>query len=389
MRIKESSTSNSLQKRVLSIELMRVIACIFVICIHIGSGIYINGSFSKPSTFLTSIFADAVAMFWFITGAFIFKKDDYVKKIKSTLKKVLLPAILLILFIFFLDGWMFEGQTITESISNSIKYIPSALDSLLLQWATPVAHTGQFWYIFAYILVIICFPIIKAFVDKINETHAEKPFLVISFGLLLLNDISNNRLASFNHSPFGALIPAIILVIWGHIFYKNKDKILKKIKIIHPIIILLVSAIIRTLLIILFYHSGDNNMNKSILYWFSCFGLLTSTSLFFLLEISLRKISNSKPISWLILKIGSYTFLIYLLHELIIDFLKKFGLYNDIRSQFLTSNNVMKVFLYYIILSGIVFLTSLLVSIALRFLSNLIKKTPCTFQKKVTGKTIH
>ena len=373
MRTKNSSTSNHTKKRDLSIELMRIIACIFVICIHIGSGVLINGSFSKPSTFLTSIFADAVAMFWFITGAFIFKKDDYPKLLKATLRKVLLPAIFLILFIFFFDDWMFKGQTIGESISNSFAYVPSALDSLLLQWATPVAHTGQLWYIFTYLLVIICSPVIKAFIDKIDKTHKEKPFLIITFGLLLLNDISNNRFAGFSHSPFGALIPAIILLIWGHIFYKNKDRIVKKIKPIYPTIILLVSAAIRTSIMIAFYYFGDSDYNKSILYWFSCFGLINSTALFFLLESSMKKFNN-RPISWLITRIGSYTFLIYLLHELVIDYLKKLGLFGEMRSQFLVNNNVIKVVLYYILLSSIVFLISLVISITLRFMSNLTKR---------------
>ena len=287
------------QKRDLSIEAMRIAACFFVICIHISSKLFLNGSFNKTSAFLTCVFADAVAMFWFITGAFLFNNNNYRKLLKSTFKKVLVPTILLIVFIFFFDGWMFKEQGIIESINSSFTYIPSALECLLLRWSTPVAHTGQLWYIFTYLLIMICFPIIKAFVDKIDKTHKEKPFLLISFALLLLNDLSNNQLANFNHSAFSSLFPAIILIIWGHIFYNNKDLIIKKIKGFYPILIFIGLAALRTAIVVFSYYSGDSNLQKSILYWFSCFGLLTSSSLFFFFLISMASVSSRMALSWL------------------------------------------------------------------------------------------
>ena len=363
-----------LRKRDTSIELMRIIACFFVICIHISVGFSLNGSFSKASTLFVSLFADAVAMFWFITGAFLLKRDDYKKVLKGTFKKVILPTLALIAFIFFLNDWMFEGQGIIESIKNSAARIPSSLETIFLWWRTPVPHTGQLWYIFVYIFVMICFPVIKAFVERIEKNHKEKLFLVVSFGILLLNDISNNHFANFSHTVIGALVPAVILIIWGHIIYKNKDKILAKIKSKFFIIPLVVLIFLRASVLIYAHGCGDGDLDRSIVYWYSCLSPLIVTSIFLFLEGGLKKITEGKVINWLILKIGSYTFMIYLLHELVIDFLRKFGIFIDIRGYFLTNGNIVKLTLYYLALGGIIFLISLLASIVLRLIANLAKR---------------
>ena len=376
-----------LRKRDTSIELMRIIACFFVICIHLGAGFFLNGHFSRASTFLACLFADAVAIFWFITGAFLFKKDEYSKVLKGTLRKVIFPTLALIAFIFFLNGWMFDGVSLTESIKSAVWRIPSALESVFLWWVTPVAHTGQLWYIFTYVFLMICFPVIKAFVDKLEKTNKEKQFLAISFGILLLNDLSNNHFGNFSHTVIGALIPAIILIIWGHFFYKNKDKILAKIKSRYFLIAFIILDIIR-MSVLLFNYQCTGDASSSVIYWYSCFSLLTVPSIFLFLEGGLRKVSESKLINWLILKVGSYTFMIYLLHELVIDYLKKIGMYQDIRYTFFTNGNIIKSILYYIALGGLIFLISLIMSILLRSISTLIKKGYSVYSLKRAKKPI-
>ena len=362
-----------LRKRDTSIELLRIIACFFVICIHLGAGFFLNGYFSRAQTFLTCLFADAVAIFWFITGAFLFKKDKYGKVLKGTLRKVILPSLALIGFIFFLDGWMFDGVGVVESIKHAVWRLPSALESVFLWWVTPVAHTGQLWYIFTYVFLMICFPAIKAFVDWLEKSGKEKSFLIISFGILLLNDLSNNHFANFEHTVIGALIPAIILVIWGHIVYKNKDKILAKIKSRYFLIIFIVLNIIRAS-VLLFNYLCTGETGGSVVYWYSCFSLLTVPSLFLFFEGVMQRETKNRLANWLIIKVGSYTFMIYLLHELVIDYLKKIGLFSDIRHTFFTNGNILKSIAYYIVLGGIIFLIGLILSILLRFFSNCIKK---------------
>lgn len=370
-----------LKKRDTSVELLRIIACFFVICLHLGAGFFLNGYFSRASTFLLCLFADAVAIFWFITGAFLFKRAEYGKILKGTLRKVILPSLALIGFIFFLDGWMFDGVGFVESIKHAVWRLPSALESVFLWWVTPVAHTGQLWYIFTYVFLMICFPVIKAFVDWLEKFGKEKSFLIISFGILLLNDLSGNHFASFEHTVIGALIPAIILVIWGHIVYKNKDKILAKIKSKYFLIIFIVLNIIRAS-VLLFNYLCTGEAGGSVIYWYSCFSLLTVSSLFLFSYGMMQRATKAKLTNWLIVKIGSYTFMIYLLHELVIDYLKKIGLFDDIRHTFFTNGNILKSIAYYIILGGIVFLISLIFSILLRFLSNCIKKIYSKYSPK-------
>lgn len=357
-----------MQKRDISIEAMRIIACFFVICIHLGVGFFINGSLSRSSVFIACVVADAVAIFWFITGAFLFKRDKYSIVLKSTLKNVILPTLILIMFVLFLNGWMFEGISLKESIGNAMWRVPPALKCIILKWSTPVAHTGQIWYVFAYTMMMIIFPVMKSFVEKIEKDHKEKQFLIISFGLLLLNDISNNMFLKLNHTVLGVLIPAFIMIIWGNIIYSNRKKIIKDTNPLIYLILFIIVNIIRALLLVIISQRVGGRPESSIIFWYSCFSLFT-VPLLFLFFIGIKNsISKNKLVNRLIIKLGSYTFMIYLLHELIIDYLKKINLYTDLRYSLLLNGDIFTKVLFYIVLGGIVFLLCLIISIILRLL---------------------
>ena len=355
------------KRKDISIELMRFLACFFVICIHLGSNYFSNNELSKNAVFLSCLFADAVAMFWFITGAFLFKKDDYKRNLKNLLTRVVAPMFGLILFIFLFNDWIFNGAGIIESISQSIHSIPIAIKSIFLDLATPVAHTGQLWYLFVYIFVIIFFPVTKAFVDKLDNPKKEKIFLIISFFILFLNDISDNHFAGFNHTAFGALIPAIIFVIYGHIFYKNKEKILPRIHTWQCVAGILILALIRSFALIFIYQYGDGNLDRSIIYWFSAFSAFDVVLIFILLQKITQRIKNI-TVAKIAGFIGSFTFLIYLLHEIVIDFLNKYGVFPSIHDFILTDKSLWRLLAFYVISAGLVFVVSLAISIMLRFI---------------------
>ena len=70
------------------------------------------------------------------------------------------------------------------------------------------------WYLYVYILVILIYPLLKAFVEYLDaDTKRTKIFLIGTFVFLVINDISSNSLAAFSHHSINALVPASIEII--------------------------------------------------------------------------------------------------------------------------------------------------------------------------------
>ena len=320
---------------------MRILACFFVICIHISIGRYFEERISSSAVFLSCIRADAVAMFWFIAGAFYFE-SRYTVVIRRTFKRIVIPVLILIFFVGWIDGWLFEGMTLYDSIRLlTIRRAAGFIKTMILYLGTPVGHTGQLWYIFTYLIVVLLFPVEKAFVDYLDSENKFRYFAIISFGLLLLNDISDNRFACFSHQPFGALIPAVIIMIWGQILF-------------------LVINVCRCLILLCIYRMVDNT-NECILFWYSSFGVLTSISLY----MFVFWISKKVKFKWLkktIVFVGAATFDIYLIHEIVIDLFNKYMILDYVRSLFGINGSMLKQLIYYLFVGVLIFLSCLILS---------------------------
>lgn len=63
----------SSKERDVSIELVRIIACLIIVGVHTLLSAQINGSYSNRRIFLSCLFADGVAIFWMISGCFLFQ----------------------------------------------------------------------------------------------------------------------------------------------------------------------------------------------------------------------------------------------------------------------------------------------------------------------------
>ena len=69
-----------------------------------------------------------------------------------------------------------------------------------------------------YFVVILLFPVLKAFVEKLDgNIRKQMKFLMISGALLMFNDLSSNKMAEFAHHSLNGAIPASIIMIWGAI----------------------------------------------------------------------------------------------------------------------------------------------------------------------------
>ena len=216
-------------KRNPSIELCRLLACLIVIGVHTSLSAAVNEhSWDTFRLFLNCLLADGVAIFFMITGAFLFN-NDYCRLLKKTLKHIIIPLIIFSIIGFYCFDWLFDKQPLSLHIAAS-KYIDTF--RTLLSWQNPISHSVHLWYLYVYILVIFIYPLLKAFVDYLDaDTNRTKIFLIGTFIFLIMNDISSNSLGAFSHHSINALVPASIEIIWGHIFYKYQKIFTRKLAI--------------------------------------------------------------------------------------------------------------------------------------------------------------
>ena len=309
-----------------AVELARIFGCLLVVGVHCWINNFGVAIQSKSGTYIACIFADGVAVFWIISGFFMYKNYSYKQTLKRTIKSIVIPMLLLSAAMFFVlnnylngNGWHFILHS-----KDDYKWI---LNSLLI-WTNPVDRLGHFWYLYVYILLMLCSPVIAAFIKYLEEdTKREKIFLVLTFLLLVWNDLSNNQMGRFEHHAFAGAFPAAIESVWGYLLYKYRDRLRKRRYIFISVGAFLGLNVLRMAIQLGRYHRIQDTATY-ILYWFSSIGLLCAICVivFSFAAIHSRKATVvNRVICWL----ASYTFSIYLLHPVVNSFLDMY----EVRSR--------------------------------------------------------
>lgn len=348
-----------------AVELARIFGCLLVVGVHCWINNFGVAIQSKSGTYIACIFADGVAVFWIISGFFMYKNYSYKQTLKRTVKSIIIPMLLLSAAMFFVlnnylngNGWHFILHS-----KDDYKWI---LNSLLI-WTNPVDRLGHFWYLYVYILLMLCSPVIAAFIKYLEEdTKREKLFLVLTFLLLVWNDLSNNQMGRFEHHAFAGAFPAAIESVWGYLIYKYRDRLRKRRYIFITAGAFLGLNLLRMAIQLGRYHRIQDAATY-ILYWFSSIGLLCAICVivFSFAAIHSRKATVvNRVICWL----ASYTFSIYLLHPVVNSFLDMYEVRSRLSEALLKFHigGVGKEILYMICIIFIVVSICLAISCVLR-----------------------
>lgn len=343
----------------------RIFGCLLVVGVHCWINNFGVAIQSKSGTYIACIFADGVAVFWIISGFFMYKNYSYKQTLKRTIKSIVIPMLLLSAAMFFVlnnylngNGWHFILHS-----KDDYKWI---LNSLLI-WTNPVDRLGHFWYLYVYILLMLCSPVIAAFIKYLEEdTKREKLFLVLTFLLLVWNDLSNNQMGRFEHHAFAGAFPAAIESVWGYLLYKYRDRLRKRRYIFISVGVFLGLNVLRMAIQLGRYHRIQDTATY-ILYWFSSIGLLCAICVivFSFAAIHSRKATVvNRVICWL----ASYTFSIYLLHPVVNSFLDMYEVRSRLSEALLKFHigRVGKEILYMICIIFIVVSICLAISCVLR-----------------------
>ena len=352
-----------------NIELARITACLIVIGCHVYYSLTLPGIGPNLNNFIRCVFSDGVAIFWLISGFFLFRKG-YVDTLKSSLVKIGLPLLLYSIVVFYFGRIFQYDMSLSESVSHTADDYLNILKGIL-SFSNAIDGIGQTWYMYLYLFIVVfLYPIMKPFIDKMDlNSKIEKLYIIISGCLILLNDISFNTFLEVEHRGIRGAFYASILLIWGHIIYRHKNIIFKKKYATLYLVLFIVVNIVRSLLL----GSLSNVLNgDNIIHWYTSFGLICSICVLgFFMSFNDIKDAAGNVIRF----IGAQTLNIYIIHGFPMWTMENKGVYTLIQ-QYLESNIsnlILADILCLLVLILLVFIISCVISIIINLFVSLLK----------------
>ena len=227
------SVKTETKKRDISVDLIRLFACLSVIGTHLCLQV-LNQAYNRIDwgrLLEKSFFTDGVPLFFMITGFFLANGRNYKKIWKSTIMKVLTPSIIYILFsqIFYMfivnkESIMWCLQNILTNL-NIVQIFKGILTGNLTVINTLCDHL---WYILSYVKIIIWIPVLWL-VCKEEKSSKLARRIIIAFGIIatVITDIKR-----FITIPtigavkiFGLVDMELLYVLLGYELFVHKDKI--------------------------------------------------------------------------------------------------------------------------------------------------------------------
>ncbi len=281
------------KKRNLNIEILRIIGMLMIVILHfqlhggviksLNSASLIN---NYPVFLIESICIIAVNIYVLITGYYMTEQEAKPKRIKNIVLRTLLYSIAIgcILMVF---------KQVPFNLKNVIKTI------------LPIT-TGQYWFINAYIILLLLSPYLNKLIANITEKE-HRNLLII---LLVINSIipiylKNNVALNTGNSVFWFINLYLIAA-----YLKKYPKDFKKFNLlITTIISILISAFLATIC----YNKFDFNTAMHIYKYNLIFALIPSVTIFMIATNSKKTYSNI--ISKIITFLSSSTLAVYLISD--------------------------------------------------------------------------
>lgn len=362
-------------KRDSSIELIRIVACAIVVLLHLSLNVFDehHAQVDWSRLFEKSFLSEGVPIFYLIFGFFLCNGRSYKKIWKSTLKRVVIPVIIFVLFaqIFFMFilnkqplSWCFKNAFINLNIQGICRTI---LTGDVVHINSLCAHL---WYIVSYLKIILWVPVLWLICkEDTNPKLARR--MIIGFGMLamVIKDIQRFFVLPIGEiKAFQMVDLDILYVLLGYELFVHKDKIKNNKK------LCILSGIAFVAINVIRYKIEMNYMvlnnffeitgRETFADWrYTALSFVSATSLFmFLYSFDIKGEKISKIINW----VADKTFGIYLVHYLL---LAKIDLY-----KFDAIGNFVYELIYLAIGLVVIFTASLLIVLLLRWIKDLTLK---------------
>lgn len=375
-------------KRDASIELIRIVACMIVVLLHLSLNVFDehHAQVDWSRLFEKCFLSEGVPIFYLILGFFLTNGRSYKKIWKSTLKRVVIPVLIFVIFaqIFFMFilnkqpiEWCFKNAFINLNLRGIFRTI---LTGNVEHINSLCAHL---WYIFSYLKITLWIPVLWLICKEDQNSKLARRMIIV-FGVLatIINDIQRFACLPIigKVNAFQMVDLDILYVLLGYELFVHKDKIKNNKK------ICVISAIAFAAINVIRYKIEMNYMvlnnffeitgRETFADWrYTSLSFISATSLFmFLYSFDIKGEKLSKVINW----IADKTFGIYLIHYLL---LAKIDLY-----KFDAIGNLVYELIYLAIGLVVIFTASLLIVCLLRLIKDCIVKL---FKKLFTIKKIH
>lgn len=360
------------KKRDASIELIRIFACITVVLTHLSLNVFdqYHSQVDWSRLFEKCFFSDGVPIFYMIMGFFLMNGRSYKKIWKSTLKKVVVPVLIFVLFAQVFYMFILNKQTFTWCLQN-------AGANLNLQGILKTIITGDvihinslcshLWYIVSYLKITLWIPVLWLLCKNDNNSKLARR-MIIGFGVLaaLIRDIQRFVVLPIGKiNVFEMVDIDILYVLLGYELFVYKDKIKnnKKVCVIAGIAFVAINVIrykieMNYMVLNNFYEITGR---ESFVDWkCTVLNVISAAAAFIALySFDIQNEKISKIINW----IADKTFGIYLIHYLL---LAKIDLY-----KFDKIGTLAYELIYLAIGVVVIFVASLLIVCLLRLIKDL------------------
>lgn len=323
---KEEIVIEKNKKRDISIDLIRIVACMSVILIHLCLQVLnrcynrIDWSRLLEKSFLT----DGVPLFFMITGFFLVNGRSYKKIWKSTFFKILLPSFVFVIFVQIFSPFILNQVSFIECVQNiNFSFMP-IIQAILKADVTYLGSLcDHLWYIVSYVKIVIWIPILWLVCKETDNSKLARRIMIgLTAVSTILIDIQKFWiLPVIGEISILTIIPReIMYVLLGYELFVHKDKIKnnKKLCIVSLIAFVLINFL--RYKIEVFYmvqnYLTDIVGRPNFMEWrYTCLNIFSSIFLFmFLYSFEIKSEKLSKILIW----ISDKTFGIYLIHYLIL-----------------------------------------------------------------------
>ncbi|MDY4970687.1 MAG: acyltransferase [Lachnospiraceae bacterium] len=312
-------------------EVMRIIACFFVIFNHTGKkGFYLflehkpGGILFFADLFIAVFCKFSVPLFFAISGALFLARENEPFEV---LWKKRIGKIAMVLVVFSLIYYLVEVGMGTESLSIG-RFLSRFYEK---NW------NFSFWYLYAYIPFLMCLPFLRALVKNLSNQHFYYWFgLALVFtGLIpcLQYILCQDRWTLNEHFNAAWLCSEIVLYpCLGYFLQHRFDLTEHRNKL--PLLWLVNAAAIGISCFMTYYRmqvTGNRSGNQELQVFYNSFVFINCAAVFLTVKDIFSRIRLSARLEQMIELLGSCTFGIYLLHLMVLKKIPFFtGLWDSI-----------------------------------------------------------
>lgn len=357
-------------KRDIEVEVLRIIGCLLVIGSHVKLETTANGITDASRIIISAVLTNAVNVFWMIQGFFLFNDQiSYPERIRKALKRVVLPLFLYNAFTFYFSDFIFNGQSLLDSISHPVDDYLYVLQNGILKWRDAFPYGGHLWFMYIYFGVIVISPMLQGMGKIILSTSKSRIVgMVVLYAMLIINDITGNELLQLSYFTTGAVVGASFYVLTGGVLYYYRNQINRSVKYGVLGFGLFAVACLSQAMIRYHYMSDD-----AILVWYKSFGIPSVIGICLMVFGFGGYLKWKDPARKIMIHLGKLSVYIYFLHAFVVYFYRDGKVFETLENQL--AKSWCGDFLYTLLAIALVAVTTVVLSEAVYWMHQLLKKS--------------